>query len=64
MRINELRARGIPAILFRLDQNQWNTLQVLIIKGENLILWKIFRRESISSTFQSSATVYHGIKLI
>ena len=40
MRIIALRDPGITATLFRLDLNQSNALQIPIIEGENVILWK------------------------
>ena len=40
MRIIALLERGITVTLFRRDLNQWNALQISVIKGEGVIRGK------------------------
>ena len=63
MRIIALHERGVTATLFRRDLKQRYAIQIHIIESEDAILWPIFSRDSISSNFQSLASVCHDTKL-
>ena len=62
LRIYGLGIRGINASCVQYDIDVRDSLRIPALDGDNIYVWQIFRQESISSIFQSSATVLHDIK--
>ena len=62
LRIYGLSIRVINASWVQSDIDEWESLRIPALDGDNVYVTHIFRRESIPSIFQSSATVLHDIK--